>query len=194
MINKKENPGSGYSPFGVDDYFVKNVLPTSIYAQERRITTPTPSLQNRDELLILVRSGSGAITVNNIRYPVKKNTIISLGPFHRYSLTPNQDQELVIAEGRMNAGTYVYILACPYYKVKNLSVPSEPAVAHLTGRLAEMASRTMDTFLRESIENRDDRNKICYCYMMELFGAMTEGTSQRIKQERRSAELEDKKE
>jgi hypothetical protein len=194
MINKKENPSSGYSPFGVDDYFVKNVLPASIYAQERRITTPTPSLHNRDELLILVRSGSGAITVNSIRYPVKKNTIISLGPFHRYSLTPNQDQELVIAEGRMNAGTYVYILACPYYKVKNLSVPSEPAVAHLTGRLAEMACRTMDAFLCESIENREDRNKICYCYMMELFGAMTEGMSQRIKQERRSAELEDKKE
>ncbi len=194
MTNKKETPGSGYSPFGVDDYFVKNVLPTSIYAQERRITTPTPSIHNRDELLILVRSGSGVITVNSIRYPVKKNTIISLGPFHRYSLTPNPDQELVVAEGRMNAGTYVYILACPYYKVKNMSVPSEPAVAHLTGRMADMAGRTMDAFLRESIENRSDRNKICYCYMMELFGAMTEGMSHRMKEERRQAELDGKKE
>lgn len=75
-----------------------------------------------------------------------------------------------------------------------MSVPSEPAVAHLTGRMADMAGRTMDAFLRESIENRSDRNKICYCYMMELFGAMTEGMSHRMKEERRQAELDGKKE
>lgn len=183
MANKK-GVQSGYSPFGVDDYFVKNVLPNSIYAQERHITIPTPSVHNRDELMILVRSGRGSVIINSVKYPVRKNTILNLGPFHRYSYVPDPEQELIIAEGRMNAGTYVYILACPYFKVKNMSVPSEPGVAQLTGKLAEMAGRTMDDFLKESAENQSDRLKLCYCYMMELFGAMVEGMHKKIKEEK----------
>lgn len=188
MADITENLAGDYSPFGVHDYFIKNVLPNTITAQTRRISSPTPITQNNDQLVVLVRSGSGTITVNSIRYKIKKDTIISLGTFHRYSFAPDPGTVMEVAEGRMNAGTYVYVLACPYLKVNKMDVASEPGIAHLTGRLASMTERTMDDFLRESAGQARDRDKLCYCYMMELLGAMIEGISVRMAEERALAE------
>ena len=148
--------------FGSHDYFVKNVLPDNIQARLRRISAPTPYVNNRDEVFLLVRSGTGTMAVNGLEYRLKPNTLINLGPFHRYRFIPDKGTALEIADSRMNSGTYVYMIANPYLKRKQFFVTSEPPVVHLTGLLAEMETKS------------EDRMQLCFCYMMDLFGIITD--------------------
>ena len=159
--------------FGSHDYFVKNVLPDNIQARLRRISAPTPYVNNRDEVFLLVRSGTGTMAVNGLEYRLKPNTLINLGPFHRYRFIPDKGTALEIADSRMNSGTYVYMIANPYLKRK-FFVTSEPPVVHLTGLLAEVANDAMDGLLAEMETKSEDRMQLCFCYMMDLFGIITD--------------------
>ena len=111
---------------GAHDYFVNNVLPSDIKACIRNIKAPTLYVNNHDETFLLVRSGRGTLTVNGLDYRLKPNTLINLGPFHRYRYLPDDGEVLEIAESRMNSGTYVYLVANPYMKFERFYVPSEP--------------------------------------------------------------------
>ena len=160
--------------FGSHDYFVENVLPDNIQARLRRISAPTPYVNNRDEVFLLVRSGTGTMTVNGLEYRLKPNTLINLGPFHRYRFIPDKGTVLEIADSRMNSGTYVYMIANPYLKRKQFFVTAEPPVVHLTGLLAQVANDAMNGLLAEMENKSEDRMQLCFCYMMDLFGIITD--------------------
>lgn len=159
---------------GAHDYFVKNVLPDDIQAHTRTIKVPTAYANNRDQTYMLVRSGTGKMLINGIEYKLSPNTLINLGPFHRYRFLPGKDSPLIITEARINSGTYVYMIANPYVKQENLFVPSEPPIAHLRGLLAEIANDSMDGLLEEVSKKSPDKIKICFCYMMDLVGIITQ--------------------
>lgn len=159
---------------GAHDYFVNNVLPSDIKACVRYIKAPTLYVNNHDETFLLVRSGCGTLTVNGLDYRLKPNTLINLGPFHRYRYHPDSGETLEIAESRMNSGTYVYLIANPYMKFEQFFVPSEPPVVALSGLYAEIANDAMDGILAETEKQSPDQLQLCFCYMMDLLGILTE--------------------
>ena len=159
---------------GAHDYFVNNVLPSDIKACIRHIKAPTLYVNNHDETFLLVRSGRGTLTVNGLDYRLKPNTLINLGPFHRYRYLPDDGEVLEIAESRMNSGTYVYLVANPYMKFERFYVPSEPPVVALSGLYAEIANDAMNGILTETEKQSPDQLQLCFCYMMDLLGILTE--------------------
>lgn len=159
---------------GAHDYFANNVLPKSIHAHLRHIKSPTSYINNRDQTFLLVRSGVGTLRVNGLEYKLKPNTLINLGPFHRYRLFPSKGAGLEIAEARMNSSTYVYMIANPYLKYEHFSVPSQPPVVHLKGLPAQIANDSMDGLLAEVKNKSDDSIQLCFCYMMNFLGIITD--------------------
>ena len=74
----------------------------------------------------------------------------------------------------MNSGTYVYLVANPYMKFEQFYVPSEPPVVALHGLYAEIANDAMDGILAETERQSPDQLQLCFCYMMDLLGIVTE--------------------
>ncbi len=159
---------------GAHDYFANNVLPKDIHAHLRHIKSPTSYINNRDQTFLLVRAGTGILRVNGLEYKLRPNTLINLGPFHRYRLFPSGSTELEIAEARMNSSTYVYMIANPYLKYERFSVPSQPPVVHLKGLSAEIANDSMTGLLTE-VKNKSGASiQLCFCYMMNFIGIITD--------------------
>lgn len=161
---------------GAHDYFVNNVLPDDIKACVKRIKAPTLYMSNHDETFILVRSGKGKLVVNGLEYELCAGSLINLGPFHRYRYLP-EGGELEIVEARTNPGTYVYMIANPYFSLAHFSVPSEPPVVQLKGLYAEIANDAMNGILAEMEKKSPDRIGLCFCYLTDLFGLITEKLS-----------------
>ena len=159
---------------GAHDYFVNNVLPDTIQAHVSRYQTPTSYANNRDQTFILVRSGKGKALINGLEYKLRPNTLINLGPFHRYRFLPSKGTPLEIAEARMNSSTYVYMIANPYLKCEQMTVPSQPPVVYLKGLSAEIANESMDGLLHEAMNDSVDRIQLCFCYMMNFLGIITD--------------------
>lgn len=159
---------------GAHDYFVNNVLPDTIRAHVSHHQTPTSYANNRDQTFILVRSGKGKALINGLEYNLKPNTLINLGPFHRYRILPAKGASLEIAEARMNSSTYVYMIANPYLKCEQMIVPSQPPVVYLNGLDAEIANESMAGLLREAKDDSADRIHLCFCYMMNFLGIITD--------------------
>lgn len=170
-----QETSSGVSSFsGAHDYFVNNVLPEDIQAHLRRIKAPTPYINNRDQVFLLVRAGTGTMAVNGLEYKLVPNTLVNLGPFHRYRFIPDKGQELEIVDSRMNSGTYVYMIANPYLKMDQFYVTSEPPIVYLSGLLADIANDSMNGLLEEMETRSKDTTQLCFCYMMDLLGIITE--------------------
>ena len=89
-------------------------------------------------------------------------------------ISARKSSPLVITEARMNSGTYVYMIANPYLKMEHFSVPSEPPVVRLKGLLAEIANDSMDALLDEMTKASPDKIQLCFCYMMDLIGIITQ--------------------
>ncbi|MCI9423783.1 hypothetical protein [Sporofaciens musculi] len=159
---------------GAHDYFANNVLPENVSAHLRRIRTPMSYTNNRDQTFFLVRSGTGTIDVNGLEYKLRPNTLINLGPFHRYRLLPSRREELEVAEARMNSGTYMYMVANPYLKYEHFSVPSQPPVVYLRGLSAQIANDSMNGLLSEAKSDTSDGIQLCFCYMMNFLGIITD--------------------
>ena len=161
-VDPDEPKTPGHAIFsGAHDYFVNNVLPDTIQAHVSRYQTPTSYANNRDQTFILVRSGKG-------------KALINLGPFHRYRFLPSKGTPLEIAEARMNSSTYVYMIANPYLKCEQMTVPSQPPVVYLKGLSAEIANESMDGLLHEAMNDSADRIQLCFCYMMNFLGIITD--------------------
>ncbi len=174
---KSNDAASAYSRgvlSGAHDYFVNNVLPDDIKACIKRIKAPTMYMSNHDETFILVRSGNGKLMVNGLEYSLRPNTLINLGPFHRYRYIPASGSELEIVETRTNSGIYVYMIANPYLRLDQFSVPSEPPVVYLNGLYADIANESMNGILAEMEKKSPDRIALCFCYLTDLFGLITE--------------------
>lgn len=170
-----QDPTSSRTVFsGAHDYFINNVLPDNIQAHITRIQAPTSYANNRDQTFILVRAGKGKALINGIEYTLKPDTLINLGPFHRYRFLPSKEAPLEIAEARMNSSTYVYMIANPYLKCEQLIVPSQPPVVHLSGLSAQIAKESMEGLLYEAKNNSSDQIHLCFCYMMDFLGIITD--------------------
>lgn len=159
---------------GAHDYFINNVLPDTIQARITHISAPTSYVNNRDQTFLLVLSGEGTAMVNGLEYKLKKDTLINLGPFHRYRFLPSSKEPLEIAEARMNSSTYVYMIANPYLKCEQLYIPSQPPVVYLEGLYAQIASESMNCLLEETKRNSPDKISLCFCYMMDFLGIITD--------------------
>lgn len=171
--NGQQSGGGDSGFFGAHDYFSKNVLPDDIRAHFQRIKAPTPYANNGDQVFMLVRAGTGKMIVNGLEYALRPNTLINLGPFHRYRFLPDEGKTLEIIDSRMNCGTYVYMIANPYLKMDNFYATSEPPVVYLTGLGAEIANDAMEGLLEEMKSSLDDRLQLCFCYMTDLMGLIT---------------------
>lgn len=173
--NISQDPTSSRTVFsGAHDYFINNVLPDNIQAHITKIQAPTSYANNRDQTFILVRSGKGKALINGVEYDLKPNTLINLGPFHRYRFLPSKEAPLEIAEARMNSSTYVYMIANPYLKCEQMVVPSQPPVVHLSGLSAQIANQSMDGLLYEAKNKSSDQIHLCFCYMMDFLGIITD--------------------
>lgn len=171
--NISQDPTSSRTVFsGAHDYFINNVLPDNIQAHITKIQAPTSYANNRDQTFILVRSGKGKALINGVEYDLKPNTLINLGPFHRYRFLPSKEAPLEIAEARMNSSTYVYMIANPYLKCEQMVVPSQPPVVHLSGLSAQIANQSMDGLLYEAKNKSSDQIHLCFCYMMDFLGIL----------------------
>ncbi len=159
---------------GAHDYFINNVLPDTIQARITHINAPTSYANNRDQTFLLVRSGKGKIIINGLEYNLTPNTLINLGPFHRYRFLLSDKESLEIAEARMKSSTYVYMVANPYLKYEQLFVPSQPPIVHLKGLYADIAEDAMNGLLAETKGNSPDKVSICFCYMMDFLGIITD--------------------
>jgi mannose-6-phosphate isomerase-like protein (cupin superfamily) len=159
---------------GAHDYFVNNVLPNDIKTCVRHVKSKTLYVNNHDETFLFVRAGKGKLIVNAVEYDLSPNTLVNLGPFHRYRYLPAPDSEMEIVECRTNPGTYVYMIANPYFKLDNFTVPSEPPVVHLKGIYADIANESMDGLLKEMDNKSTDCIPLCFCYLTDLFGLITE--------------------
>lgn len=159
---------------GAHDYFINNVLPDTILARVTTLTAATSYTNNRDQTFILVRSGSGTLLINGVEYQLKPDTLINLGPFHRYRFLPAKGEYLELAEARMNSSTYVYMIANPYLKCEQLFVPSQPPVVHLHGLSAQIAKESMNGLLEEAKGSSPDKTELCFCYMMDFLGIITD--------------------
>ena len=67
-----------------------------------------------------------------------------------------------------------YLVANPYMKFEQFYVPSEPPVVALHGLYAEIANDAMRGILTETERQSPDQLQLCFCYMMDLLGIMTE--------------------
>ena len=173
-----ENENTNRTVFsGAHDYFANNVLPENVHAELRRIKNPMSYTNNRDQTFFLIRAGTGTLSVNGLEYKLRPNTLINLGPFHRYRLLPSRRSELEIAEARMNSGTYMYMIANPYLKYENFSIPAQPPVVYLKGLSAQIANDSMDGLLEEAKNKSSDGIQLCFCYMMNFLGIITDHMS-----------------
>ncbi len=159
---------------GAHKYFVQNVLPHNVQARLHSVSRPTSLFQNREETFLLVRSGSGSLVVNGLEYKLRPDTLAMLGPFHSYRLVPDLGKTLDLYYAQINCETYVYMIANPYYRQRKMIVPSEPAVAQLSGVFAEIARQSMEGLLEECRQDQPDKFNICICYMNDLFGIIVE--------------------
>ena len=163
------------SKFGeTHTYFTKNVLPGSIQAHRCKITMPNSYVHNRDFTMILVTSGTGTLTVNDMDYRLKPNTLVNLGCFHVYRFTPDEGQVLKFTEARINNGAYLYLIANPYFKINTFTVPSEPPVLQLKGLMKDVAYEAMEGLITECSGNNPDRYSLCFCYITDLFGLVSD--------------------
>lgn len=178
--NAKNAPGSAEmsSAFGeTHNYFVKNVLPHSIQAHIRTVRTPTAYARSGDQTFLLVRAGRGSITVNGLDYRLKPDTLVGLGPFHICRFTPDEGETLELVESRINSGTYMYLIANPYFRIPRFIVPSEPPVVYLRGIERTIARQAMDGLLAESGGQAWDRDSLCICHVTALFGIVSDETA-----------------
>lgn len=74
----------------------------------------------------------------------------------------------------MNSGTYVYLVANPYMKFEQFYVPSEPPVVALHGCMPRSRMMPWGGILAETERQSPDQLQLCFCYMMDLLGIMTE--------------------
>lgn len=157
--------------FGMTDYFCSKVLPTAITANQKITSKPVPHIQHDNLLLLLIHSGSGRIMVNHDIIPIRRGTLMCLGPFHNYSILPDEGQELKYSEAYMSSGAYMYLLSCPYLKVNRFVVPSSPPYTRLNEKETIRAEEIMASFT-DTNDSQYFKDKLDFFYIMELFGIL----------------------
>lgn len=171
MAAKNETGQETPVSFGPTDYFIKSILPLTVKGARKVVTKATPRIQNENELVLLVRSGTGRMIINNEDFELKRGVFMCLGPFHNYALKPDPGSSLELLEGATSCSAYMYILSCPYLKVKEMTVPAPPAVTLLTEEETVDAEQTLQ-LLCGSTDSDYFCDKLKFLYMMKLIGIL----------------------
>lgn len=160
-----------YEPFGMDKYFRNRITPSDLLGQKLSVTMPTPRTQVENILLLFVYDGEGKITINHMQFNISRGALICLGPFHNYTITPAPGSTVKAYSCIINCDLYLYILACPYVKAKELFIPQAPTIAYISEADSQRAERLLETILlRENTDYFDTKFK--FLYVIELMGIL----------------------
>lgn len=166
----------GYTmSFGLNEYFQKSLMPLDIRGYMRSISKPTPHMQDEHNLLFLVRSGKGRIDINNEHIRLKRGAFICLGPFHNYTITPDDGSTLELDCCRVDASAHMYILSCPYVKISEFVIP-QPAACAIISNADTLRAERIFASLREDMGTDYYSEKMRFLYLMELMGIMLSKT------------------
>lgn len=168
---KEEVPDKSIS-FGPTDYFIKSLLPLTVHGAKRVITKVTPRVQNEDELIMLITAGCGTIVINHEEYKISRGTMLCLGPYHNYSVRPEAGSTIELMEGHTNSSAYMYILSCPYLKVKQMAVPAPPVVKKLEEKDIQDVKETLEMLCKSSVSKDYYNEKLSFFYIIKLFGVL----------------------
>lgn len=162
--------------FGMGDHYGRDLIPLAVWGRQRVISEKTPVFQEDDQYFLLVTSGTGTISINHISVPVKRGTLICMGPFHAYRVIPDDGCRLGLLETHISPGAYMYVLACPYFRAQNIAIPDTPIVVHLDDAETAMAESSMIQFLHAAQSEPVD-HKLCFLFTVRLFGLLISNVS-----------------
>ena len=172
MLNEHESHLGDYSVhFGLNEYFQDSMTAFEPRSYNITVTKTTPRTQLDNNLLLLVRSGTGTIRINNEVLSLKRGCFLCLGPFHNYTISPDPGKTLELSCCLMDCGAYMYILSCPYIKVKEFVVPQPPAVAHISEADTVKIEKIFET-MRDNVGPSYFNEKMRFLHLMELMGVL----------------------
>ncbi len=157
--------------FGLNEYFQNSVTAINPRGHKVTVAKTTPRTQLDGNLLLLVRAGAGTISINNEVLPLRRGSFLCLGPFHNYAIAPDPDRALELSLCQMDCGAYMYILSCPYIKVREFVVPQPPAVAQISEADTRRIEKIFDEICAET-ESDYYSEKLRFLCVMELMGVL----------------------
>lgn len=160
------------SPYYAKEYFSKDILPSEIYAGQKIIRQPVPYRRHDEIQFMLVRSGSGTVTVNAHSFPVSRGTLLCFSPSHFHKIDPQKGSRLEMAECHMNPGVYLYITACPYYRSDPNKLPIPPVLAQLGEEETRRTEQLMEDLTSVINKAPITENQPAFFLLMKLFGLL----------------------
>lgn len=160
------------SPYYAKEYFSKDILPSEIYAGQKIIRQPVPYRRHDEIQFMLVRSGSGTVTVNAHSFPVSRGTLLCFSPSHFHKIAPHKGSRLEMAECHMNSGVYLYITACPYYHTDPDKLPIPPVLAQLGEEETRRTEQLMEDLASVINKAPITENQPAFFLLMKLFGLL----------------------
>jgi len=160
------------SPYYAKEYFSKDILPSEIYAGQIIIRQPVPYRRHDEILFMLVRGGSGTVTVNAYSFPVSRGTLLCFSPSHFHKIAPHKGSRLEMAECHMNPGVYLYITACPYYRPSADKLPIPPVLAQLGEQETRKTEQLMEDLASVINKAPITENQPAFFLLMKLFGLL----------------------
>lgn len=160
------------SPYLAKDYFSKDILPSNVYAGRKAIRQNIPYRQHENMEFMLVRSGSGIVTVNARTYPVSRGNLFCFSPGQFHKLELEKGSRMEVTECHINPGVYFYLSACPYYHSKTGVVPTPPVHAQLSEPLTLQVIRLMDELGASCEKTPITENQPAFFLLLKLFGIL----------------------
>ena len=160
------------SPYLAKDYFSRDILPNAVYAGRKTIRQTIPYRQHDDLELMLVRSGSGTVTINARSYSVSRGSLFCFSPAQFHKLELDKGSRLEITECHMNSGVYFYLSACPYYCADSSDIPTPPEYAQLNEALTQQVTCLLDELGASCEKTPIHENQPAFFLLMKLFGIL----------------------
>lgn len=160
------------SPYYAKEYFSKDILPSEVYAGQKIIRQPIPYRRHEEVEFMLVRSGSGTVTVNANVFPVSRGSLLCFSPSHFHKIEPHKNTPLEIGECHMNPGVYLYITACPYYHSADSRPPMPPVLAQLDEAETRRTEQLLDELTMVIDRTPITENQPAFFLLMKLFGLL----------------------
>lgn len=159
-------------PYSARDYFSTAILPSTLYGGRKTIRQQIPYRQHEETEFLLVRSGTGAITVNARSFPVQRGSLLCFSPGHFHKLSFPRGSQLEVSECHVNSGVYFYIAACPYYHSHSEHPQTPPLLAQLdeahTCQVTDLIDRLVEVCEKTPVQE----NQPAFFLLMKLFGIL----------------------
>lgn len=157
--------------YGMNEYFRQYIKTSEISGKKSFISRPTPKTQVEEPLIVFVYSGDGQIVINHFHFRLSRGAFLHMSPFHNYTIIPDPESTLELYSCSMSNGLYLYIMACPYIKMRELYIPQGPVMAHISNADCERAKNLFDCIIQRRKGDYYE-NKISFLYVIELLGML----------------------